>query len=71
VTWLMWNLVSVRLEIVLLLTQLTCTVCAERTIVIEIKHLMELLGDVQHVKSHFDPFGNSVSIGARLVHGLR
>jgi hypothetical protein len=27
-------------------------------------HLMELLGDVGHVESHFDPFGDSVSFGA-------
>jgi hypothetical protein len=32
VTWAIWNLVSVRLEIVLILTQDKCTVCAERTI---------------------------------------
>ena len=32
---------------------------------------MELLGDVGHVESHFSPFGDSVSVGARLVHGLR
>jgi hypothetical protein len=25
--------------------------------------LMELLGDVGHVESHFDPFGDSVSFG--------
>jgi hypothetical protein len=31
VTWAMWNLVLVRLEIVLILTQDRCTVCAERT----------------------------------------
>jgi hypothetical protein len=53
------------------LTQLTCTVCAELTIGIEIKHPMELLGDVHHVESRFGPFGNSVCVGARLVHGLR
>ena len=28
----MWNLVSIRLEIVLVLVQDRCTVCAERTI---------------------------------------
>jgi hypothetical protein len=28
-------------------------------------HPMELLGDVGHVKSHFSPFGNSVSVSAR------
>jgi hypothetical protein len=32
---------------------------------------MELLGDEGHVDSHFGPFGDSVSVGARLVHGLR
>ena len=33
--------------------------------------LEELLGDVGHVESHFFLFEDSVSIGARLVHGLR
>jgi hypothetical protein len=28
-------------------------------------HSMELLGDVGHVESRFDPFGDSVSFGAR------
>ena len=32
---------------------------------------MELLGDVGHVESHFSLFGDSVSVGARYVHGLR
>ena len=32
---------------------------------------MVLLGDVGHVQSYFGPFGDSVSVGARLVHGLR
>jgi len=36
VTRLKWKLVSVRLEIVLILTQDRCTVCAERTIGSEI-----------------------------------
>ena len=31
---------------------------------------MVLLGDVAHVKSCFGPFGDSVRVGARLVHGL-
>ena len=52
-TKLNWNLVSVHLEIVLILTQDRCTVRAERTIVSEIvlDHPMELLGDVGHVES--------------------
>ena len=28
-------------------------------------HPMELLGDVGHVEPSFDPFGDSVSVGAR------
>jgi hypothetical protein len=32
---------------------------------------MELLHDVRHVESHFDPFGDSVSVGERKEHGLR
>jgi hypothetical protein len=33
-------------------------------------HPMELLGDVGHVESRFDPIGDSVSVSARLVQGL-
>ena len=32
---------------------------------------MELLVDVGHVESRFNLFGDSVSVGARLEHGLR
>jgi hypothetical protein len=32
---------------------------------------MELLGDVGHVESCIGPFGGSVSVSARKVHGLR
>jgi hypothetical protein len=31
---------------------------------------MELLGYVGRVESCFGPFGDSVGVGARLVHGL-
>jgi hypothetical protein len=31
---------------------------------------MELVSDVGHVESCFILFGDSVSVGARLVHGL-
>jgi hypothetical protein len=34
--WVMWNLVSVRLEIVLVSVQYRCTVCAECTVGSEI-----------------------------------
>ena len=62
----MWNLISVRLETVLVLEQDGCTIFAERTIGSEIilSHPMELLGDVGHVESRFGPFGDSVSVGA-------
>jgi hypothetical protein len=32
---------------------------------------MELLGNMGHVESRSDPFGDSVSVSARLVHSLR
>jgi hypothetical protein len=31
---------------------------------------MELLGDVGQVEACFGPFGDSVNLGTRLVHGL-
>ena len=54
-------------DIVLILMQDRCSVCVERTIGLEIiwTHLMELLGDMGHVESHFFIFGDSVSVGAR------
>ena len=32
---------------------------------------MELLRDVGHVETRFDPFGDGVSVSATYVHGLR
>ena len=71
-TRLKWKLVSVRLEIVLILTQGIRTVCVEHAIGSEIvwTHPLELLGDMGHVESHFFPFGDCVSVSARKVHGL-
>ena len=63
--WVMWSLVSVRWEPVSV--QDRCTVCAEHTIGSEI--ILDApdgtLGDVGHVEPRFDPFGDSVSVGAR------
>jgi hypothetical protein len=64
----MWNLISVRLETVLVSVQDWCTVCAERTIGMEIilDAPIGTLGDVGHMKSHFEPFGDmlvSVQVG--------
>jgi hypothetical protein len=36
VTWVLWNLVSVHLETVLMSVQDKCTVCAKRTIGLEV-----------------------------------
>ena len=63
---LKWKLISVRLEIMLILTQDRSTVCVERTIGSKTfwTHLMELQGDVGHLESRFFLFGDSVNIGA-------
>jgi hypothetical protein len=62
-----WKLVLVNLEIVLILTQDRCIVCAERTIGLEI--ILDApevrLGGLGHVKSRFGPFGDGVSVYAR------
>ena len=69
----MWKLVLVHSETVLASVQDRCTVCTNCTIGSEIiLHASDvLLGYVRHVESCFGPFGDSVSVGARLVHGLR
>jgi hypothetical protein len=61
------ELVLVYLEIVLILTQDRSTVCAEHTIgsKIILNAPMDLLGDIGHVESHFNPFGDSVSVSVR------
>ena len=49
-----------------------CMVCVERIIgsKIILDAPMELRGDVGYLESGFFPFGDSVSVGARKVHGL-
>ena len=66
-TRLKWNLVSVRLEIVLVLVQDMCTVCAKRTIgsKIILDAPMVLLGDEAHVEAHFGAFADSANLDAR------
>jgi hypothetical protein len=60
---------SVRLEIVPILTQDSCTVCAERTtgspIILDAPE-----GDEAQVQARFRPFKDSANLDARLVHGL-
>jgi hypothetical protein len=62
---LKWKLISVCLEIVPILTQDRCTVCAEHTIGSVWMHPIELLGDIGHVESCFGPFEGGVSVRAR------
>ena len=55
------------MEIVLILTQDRCAVCAERTIGLDIvfNAPMVLLGDEAQVEARFSPFGDSANLDAR------
>ena len=66
-TFVFWKLLSVRLEIVLVLVQDRCTVCAKRTIGLDIDFNapMVLLGDEAQVEARFSPFGDSANLDAR------
>jgi hypothetical protein len=66
------ELCSVRLVIVLIMTQDRCVVCTERTIGSQIVWDAPdgLVSDMGHVEFPFSPFGDSVSVSARQVHGL-
>ena len=61
------KLVSVHLEIVLVSVQDRCTVCAKRTIDLDINFNapMVLLGDEAQVEARFSLFGDSSNIDAR------
>ena len=63
----MWNLVSLRLEAVLVSVQDRCTVCAKRTIGSEMfwTHPMVPLGDKAEVEARFGPFGDIANPDAR------
>jgi hypothetical protein len=71
--WLLWYLVSVRSEMVLVSEQDSCMVCTKCIIGSEIVlHTPNgLLGDDAYVEAHFNPFGDSANLDARLVHCLR
>ena len=64
---LKWKLVLAHLDVVRILTQDRCMVCANIPYAQKTfwTHAMELLGDMGHVESCFGPFGDSVSVGAR------
>ena len=63
----LWNLVSVRLEIVLVSVQDRCTVCAKHTIGLDIvfNTSMVLLGDEAQVEACFGPFVDSANLDTR------
>ena len=63
----MWNLVLIRLEIVLVLVQDRCTVCARHTIgsKIVLAHPAVLLGDEGQVEARFGPIGDSANVDTR------
>ena len=66
-TLVLWELVSFYLEIVLVSVQDRCTVCAKRTIGLDIDFNapMVLLGDEAQVEACFSPFGDSSNLVAR------
>ena len=65
--WVMSNLISVRLETVLVSVQDRYMVCAKRTIgsAIVCNASMALLGDEAQVEAPFSPFGDSANLDAR------
>ena len=66
-TWVLWNLVLDRLEIVLVSVEDRCTVYAKRTTGSDIvfNALMVLLGDEAQMEAHFGPFRDSANVDAR------
>ena len=66
-TWVLWNPVSDRLEIVLVSVQDRCTVSAKRTIGLDIvfNAPVVLLGDEAQMEARFSPFGDSANLYAR------
>jgi hypothetical protein len=67
-----WNLVLVCFEMLLVLVQDSCTICAKYTIGSEIilDTLNALLGDEAQLEARFGPFRDSANLDARSVHGL-
>ena len=66
-TWVMWNLSSFCLEVVLVPVQDRCMVCTRRTIGSKLfwLHPMVPLGDKTQVEAHFGMFGDSANLDAR------
>ena len=66
-TWVLWNRVSNRLEIVLVSVEDRCLVCAKRCIGSDIvfNAPMVLLGNEAQVEATFSPFGDSANLDTR------
>ena len=66
-TWVLLNLVSDRLEIVLVSVEDRCTVGAKRCIGLDIifNATMVQLGDEAQVEAPFSSFGDSANLDAR------
>ena len=65
--WVLWNLVSDRLETVLVSVEDRCTVCAKCTIGSDIifNEPMVLLGEEAQLEAPFSPFGDSANLDVR------
>ena len=66
-TWVMWNLILVRLDTVLVSVQDRCTVCAKHAISSEIilDAPIGAPGDEAQVEDCFGTFGDSANLDAR------
>ena len=66
-TWVLWTPVSYHLQIVLVSVQDRCTLCAKRTIGLDIvfNAPMVLLGDEAQVEAPFSLFVDSANLDAR------
>ena len=66
-TWVMWNLISIRLETVLVSLQDRCMVCTKHTMAQKSfwTQQMVLLGDEAQVEARFGPFGDSANLVTR------
>jgi hypothetical protein len=66
-TWIMWNLISVHLEIVFVSVQDRCTVCAKRIIGTEI--VLDTPNGTPSFEAQeeaqFSPFGDSANLDTR------
>ena len=65
--WVMWNLILIRLEMVLVSLQDRCAVCAKHTMSQKSfwTDQMVLLGDEAQVQARFGLFRDSTSLDAR------